>query len=226
MLRRGATPAVLRLYDPAEARRSFELEEGAALIVLDEGDPNLVEGVMRVVNEEADRADRLDDGLVGRWLAHRNELPPLEALARAGIVADTVEIAASWSALPTIYRDACDRLMAIEGTVAASAHQSHAYLDGACLYFTFAGRPSEAGRAKIEAYYRQAWDAVMAATVQAGGALSHHHGVGLNRARYLPDYLGGGSFVLAAVKAGLDPHGILNPGKLGLTSPFGPAPWP
>jgi alkyldihydroxyacetonephosphate synthase len=226
ILRRGATPAVLRMYDPAEAGRSFELHDGAALIVLDEGDPNLVDAVMKVVNEEATQAERLDDALVGHWLAHRNALPPLEALVRAGIVADTVEIAGSWSALPTIYRDALDRLTAIDGTIAASAHQSHAYADGACLYFTFAGRPSEPGRAGAETYYRQAWDAVMAATSGAGGALSHHHGIGINRARYLSDYLGGGSLVLATVKAGLDPRGILNPGKLGLPSPFGPAPWP
>jgi alkyldihydroxyacetonephosphate synthase len=58
-----------------------------------------------------------------------------------------------------------------------------------------------------------------------GGALSHHHGVGLNRGRFVAEALGAAVDVLATVKAALDPNGILNPGKLGLESPFGPAPW-
>jgi alkyldihydroxyacetonephosphate synthase len=60
----------------------------------------------------------------------------------------------------------------------------------------------------------------------AGGNLSHHHGVGLNRSRFTADALGTGHAVLSAVKSALDPHGILNPGKLGLASPFGTPPWP
>ena len=59
----------------------------------------------------------------------------------------------------------------------------------------------------------------------AGGALSHHHGVGLNRARFVREALGGGFDVLAAVKHALDPNGILNPSKLGLSSPFGDVAW-
>ena len=112
----------------------------------------------------------------------------------------------------------------MDGTLVASAHQSHAYTDGACLYFTFAGQPAAADR---EAYYRSAWDAATRAVLTRGGALSHHHGVGLNRARFVGEALGEGAAVLADLKAALDPHGILNPGKLGLASPFGPSPaWP
>jgi alkyldihydroxyacetonephosphate synthase len=66
----------------------------------------------------------------------------------------------------------------------------------------------------------------MAATTTAGGTLSHHHGIGLNRARFMANYLGGAFDVLRDLKFALDPHGVLNPGKLGLPSPFGPAPWP
>jgi alkyldihydroxyacetonephosphate synthase len=228
ILRRGATPAVLRLYDPAESARSLQVESGAALLVLDEGDPTLIDAVMAVVDDEAAGADAvvLDTAVVDHWLEHRNNLPPLESLVRGGIVADTVEIAASWAALPTIYRRAVDGLLAIPGTLAASAHESHAYTDGGCLYFTFAGRPEPGGREGAEAYYRAAWDAVTTATTQAGGALSHHHGIGLNRSRYLPGYLGEAFGVLASVKAALDPKGILNPGKLGLPSPFGEPGWP
>jgi alkyldihydroxyacetonephosphate synthase len=225
VLRRGATPAVLRLYDEVESKRSFEVD-GNVLIVLDEGDTGLIEAVMRVVADEAADAAEADEALVGRWLDHRNELPPLESLVRGGIVADTIEIAASWRALPGIYRDAIDGLRAIDATVAASAHQSHSYTDGACLYFTFAGRPDDGSVAAAETYYQAAWDAVMAATSAGGGTLSHHHGIGLNRGRYLPAHLGGAWDVLTAVKSALDPHQVLNPGKLGLPSPFGPAPWP
>jgi alkyldihydroxyacetonephosphate synthase len=59
-----------------------------------------------------------------------------------------------------------------------------------------------------------------------GGAISHHHGIGINRARFMPQALGAGLDVLVTIKNALDPRGILNPGKLGLPSPFGEIPWP
>ena len=41
-------------------------------------------------------------------------------------------------------------------------------------------------------YYRAVWDAGTRAVLADGGALSHHHGVGLNRARFVAEALGPG----------------------------------
>jgi alkyldihydroxyacetonephosphate synthase len=132
-----------------------------------------------------------------------------------------MEIAARWAALPGIYDATVAALLAVEGTIAASAHQSHSYLDGGCLYFTFAGRVDDAAGADKDAYYRALWDAGQRAVLDNGGALSHHHGVGLNRSRFVRDALGPAFDAFAAIKGALDPNGVLNPGKLGLPSPFG-----
>ena len=41
-----------------------------------------------------------------------------------------------------IYEAATAAIKAVPGALVASAHQSHSYSDGACLYFTFAGQPA------------------------------------------------------------------------------------
>ncbi|WP_334142533.1 FAD-linked oxidase C-terminal domain-containing protein, partial [Rhabdothermincola sp.] len=221
ILRRGATPAVLRLYDPVEGERNFGTGELAPLLVYDEGDGQLVDPTLEIVEEECETALALDAGLVDRWMAHRNDVSALEALISRGYVVDTMEVTGPWAALPRIYRDALAAIGSVEGTLVVSAHQSHSYPDGACLYFTFAGKPEPGDK---DRFYRAVWDAGTRAVLAAGGSLSHHHGVGVNRGRFMREALGGGFDVLAAVKHALDPNGILNPGKLGLPSPFGPDP--
>jgi alkyldihydroxyacetonephosphate synthase len=224
ILRRGATPAVLRLYDEVESQRSYGTDGTVAvLLVLDEAEAGLVDATMAIVAEECAAADRLDDGLVEQWLEHRNDVSALEALTQKGFVVDTMEIAAPWSRLPAIYREATAALMALPHARVASAHLSHSYGDGACLYFTFAATPPPD---EIDSTYVALWDAGTRAILAAGGNLSHHHGVGLSRARFVGDALGAGRDVLAAIKAALDPKGILNPGKLGLPAPAGTVPWP
>jgi alkyldihydroxyacetonephosphate synthase len=222
IMRRGATPAVLRLYDQTESARNFEQGQTNVLIVLDEADPVVLEATMAVVDEEC-QTDVLDVGLVERWLGHRNDVSALAPLWRGGVAVDTAEVSGSWAALPDLHREVIAALEGLPDTMVASVHQSHAYTDGACLYFTFAGRPADDGR---EQYYVAAWDAITHAVQQHKVAISHHHGIGLNRQRFLADALGQSFGVLQAVKESLDPTGILNPGKLGLASPFGPVPWP
>jgi alkyldihydroxyacetonephosphate synthase len=235
ILRRGATPAVLRLYDRTESGRNFERGDTCVLIVLDEADPHLLDATLAVVDKECRDADTLGEELVARWLAHRNDVSALAPLWRADVVVDTIEIAGRWSVLAGLADEVIAALAAIPGTLAASVHESHAYTDGACLYFTFAGRRPEGlgggqggGEDPLaweEAYYRRAWEAATAVVVGHGSALSHHHGIGLNRSRFMAGALGASFGVLESVKQALDPGGILNPGKLGLPSRFGEVPW-
>ncbi len=224
IIQRGATPAVLRLYDAAEADRTYQTGDRALLLALDEGDGALIDATFEVIAEECEieaGGHRSGEAHVDHWLAHRNEVAALEALTSKGYTVDTMEVSASWSALPGIYRATLDALLGVEGTIAASAHQSHSYPSGGCLYFTFAGQVDADRR---DAYYRELWDAGQRTVLAHGGALSHHHGVGLNRGRFVAEALGPAVDVLAATKAALDPHGILNPGKLGLPSPWAAPP--
>ncbi len=51
--------------------------------------------------------------------------------------------------------------------------------------------------------------------IQLGGTITGEHGVGLAKKKFLPRALGEGSLtLLRKVKKSLDPHGLLNPGKI------------
>jgi alkyldihydroxyacetonephosphate synthase len=92
------------------------------------------------------------------------------------------------------------------------AHLSHSYRDGGSIYYTFLA-PQEKG-AEVEQWQRVK-TAATEAIVRNGGALSHHHGIGADHRRWMPDYLGEqGARWLSAIKAAVDPGDILNPGKL------------
>src|SRR5207249_4793625 len=84
IVRRVATPAVLRLYDEAESERNLSVGDRCVVIVLDEGEGPIVDAVMHVMGEECSSADLLGDDLVDRWLSHRNDVSALEASGRRG----------------------------------------------------------------------------------------------------------------------------------------------
>jgi alkyldihydroxyacetonephosphate synthase len=185
--------------------------------VLDEGETHFVDVTFEVVDAECVEATPLDPSLVERWLTHRNDVSALAPLWERGLVVDTIEVAGPWAILDSLHQGVINALRAREGMVMVSVHQSHAYLDGACLYFTFVGQPVD----DPTAFYRGAWDAAMDEVLRAGGVISHHHGIGRNRARFVADALGDAFSILEGIKAQLDPFNIMNPGVLGL----GGTPW-
>ncbi|AGP42168.1 FAD-binding oxidoreductase [Sorangium cellulosum] len=144
------------------------------------------------------------------WLAHRYSVSYRQApVFMAGAFSDTMEVAAPWSRLDALYR-------AVRGAlgrhVFVMAHLSHAYPDGCSIYFTFAG--SAPTVAAAEAKYDAAWRAALDAAIDAGGTLSHHHGVGRSKAPRLGAELGLGADVVHALRGVFDPAGIMNPGNL------------
>jgi alkyldihydroxyacetonephosphate synthase len=134
-----------------------------------------------------------------------------------GALADVSETAASWSLLPTVYDNvtsaarASFRALGVPGYI--MCHLSHSDHSGACLYFTFALRPSGEGDPLAE--YDVVKSAIQQTFVDSGATLSHHHAVGTEHAAWLEqDISAPGVAMLRALFDGVDPGGHLNPGKI------------
>ena len=132
------------------------------------------------------------------------------------IMADVSETATTWDNLRTLHESGLgDVEQAIKDTGVdawVGCHLSHSYRTGASLYFTF-GCLQREGR-EIEQYLyvkKAAEDAFM----KNGGTLSHHHAVGTEHLPWVEEDLSPtGLKAVKALKAGLDPNDIMNPGKI------------
>lgn len=232
-IRAHATPAVFRLYDPIESQRSHGGDgTKCILIVLDDGDSEIVEATLAVVDRYSHEhgATAVTPERVDHWLEHRNNTNGLQALTEKGFVIDTMEVSAPWSKLLEVRDAVAAAVRDVAGFRSVSAHVSHSYLDGACVYFTLVAQPSsreinDETTSEHERLYIAMWNTAQRAALAAGGNLAHHHGVGLNRARFMREAMGEAFDVLVALKQALDPNDIFNPGKLGLPSRRGNPPW-
>ena len=134
----------------------------------------------------------------------------------AGLLVETLETAATWSTLPTVY-DAVRRALRESLTRGGRrplimSHVSHGYATGASLYVTvLADRDDDLPIQQWLSAKRAATDALLG----AGGTLTHHHAVGADHRPWMEREVGPlGVEVLRAVKERLDPQGICNPGVL------------
>jgi len=151
------------------------------------------------------------------WEHGRYQGPYLrDKLMEMGAMVETLETSHTWSRFGELHEAvgaAIRNALAAQGTPGlVFCHLSHAYADGASLYFTFISR-SRRG-AEIE-QWAEVKRAACEAIVDHGGTITHHHAVGRDHAPYMEAEVGStGLNALQAVKEELDPEDIMNPGKL------------
>lgn len=151
------------------------------------------------------------------WRKARFHAPYLrDWLLDHAVAVDTFETAFSWSRVEDGHRAVIQAMESAAqrqaGGGVAMAHLSHSYRDGACLYFTLIYPTAVGG--ELEQWRAIKCD-VTQTIVDAGGTLSHHHGVGRDHAAWLSTEKGAtGAAVLSAVKDELDPTGVMSPGVL------------
>ncbi|MGH2731821.1 MAG: FAD-binding oxidoreductase, partial [Actinomycetota bacterium] len=216
-------PEVTRLYDETDALVAFGslgLSGPVAILRFVGGHRSVAQEVESAREILASCGARSIGAQAGEhWWEHRFDGPGAyrSILEGKGVlgpfgVVDTMEVAAFWRGLGSLYEEVREALGA--HCDAVLAHSSHLYRSGANLYFTLGFSP--ASEEEAERRYLAAWEAGMRATLAAGATISHHHGVGLLKSAWMPEEAGSGMEVLRRLKAGLDPAGIMNPGKLGL----------
>ncbi|ORW12312.1 flavoprotein [Mycolicibacter longobardus] len=223
----GTGPTVIRLSDEAETGVNLASTEqigeqqitgGCLAITLFEGTAEHTESRHAETRAVlvAHGGTSLGEEPARAWEHGRFSAPYLrDSLLAAGALCETLETAIEWSGVPALkaaVTEALTTALADSGTPAlVMCHISHVYPTGASLYFTVVagqrGNPIEQWRAAKTA----AGDAIM----RTGGTITHHHAVGADHRPWMREEVGElGVQVLRAVKAALDPAGILNPGKL------------
>ncbi len=199
------------------------LNVGCMLIIGCEGEPATAMMEEQLVRDEIIRIGGRDLGPEPgeHWLRHRYDVSfKWPRVFSAGAMADTMEFAATWDRLPSLYQKV---RAAILPHALIMAHFSHAYPDGCSIYFTFMTRASGRGaspeyaEARVrddQRRYDEIWQAGIAAALSAGATIGHHHGVGRLRAPFLVDEQGEGLSALRALCRHFDPQGLCNPGRL------------
>ena len=169
----------------------YHTGDRALLLVLDKGDGAVVDATMELVAEVCrDGAPRGRRAHVEHWLEQRNDVAALEALITRGYVVDTMEVVGRWRDLPADLRGhhrgaqqrpGHDRRVGppvpqLPRRAAASTSPSPPGR---------ARRPRRATTARCGTPDRERCSAPAA-------RCRHHHGVGLNRSRFVAEALGPG----------------------------------
>jgi alkyldihydroxyacetonephosphate synthase len=227
-------PSVFRLSDPEEtdtAMRVYHIHDSPAdsllravgyqpmqrclLLGFADGDPDFTWLVKSKITQTCRQHGAFvlsPFGVTKKWEKSRFTDPYMrEDLMDYGILIDTLECGVTWDQLPRVHAQVREVVKKRPRTVCMT-HISHAYPQGANLYFIFVMRYHS-----INDYLSLQYS-VLDAIQKSGASMSHHHGIGKQTAPWLEGHIGQACMdVLRTLKTHFDPENIMNPGgTLGL----------
>ncbi len=223
-------PAVIRLYDETETKKVVKRVlgidvEGAYLVVG-------FDGYETPVQFGLERAHAVCMGLGARdlgedpgrhWWEHQLDFyypPHTLDLPQAFGTMDTV---ATFDRIEGVYNAMKQAVQTISPDISFIAHFSHWYDWGCMMYDRFILDDPPADAAEAIRLYNRIWQAGVQAALGAGGMINEHHGIGLKLAPFMAQQYGPAFDIMTGLKKMLDPHNIMNPGKLGF--PFAGRPF-
>jgi alkyldihydroxyacetonephosphate synthase len=214
-------PANCRLIDALEAAQYGVGDGTQALLTLgfesaDHPVDAWLERALQICREHGGRYDEAGGGdrALRSWREAFFRMPYLrDLLVRLGIFTDTFESAVTWERFPAFHASVTGAVEAALGAPCrVTCRLTHVYPDGPAPYFTVL---APARRGEEVAQWHEMKAAAGWAILEAGGTITHHHGVGRDHRPWYdaqrPDAF---AAALRAAKAALDPAGLLNPGVL------------
>jgi alkyldihydroxyacetonephosphate synthase len=221
-LQLGHRPSVIRMYDEEATRLTFapvvgEDLSGVYTVLAFEGEEEAAELEERrtlAIATEAG-AEVLDPALGQRWWDRRYDFyhPPHQPELPA--IWGTLDVVATYARVQGVY----DALAAAvrepyrDAGLQLRMHFSHWYLWGTMIYGRFVVPD---GGPDALALHDRIWEDGMTAALDAGAVINDHHGVGIKLGPYMQRQHGVALDSIRRIKTALDPHDVMNPGKLGL----------
>jgi len=236
----GLYPTNCRLLGPREAALNGVAFDGSTVVVVgfessDHPVGPWVDRALEIVAEHGGSCplgprvveDRPEDAATsgsvapgdaaGSWRDAFFQAPYLrDRMLSLGVMADTFETAVTWDRFGAMHADLVRRVRGVMkrecGAGRLTVRFTHVYPDGPAPYYTFIA-PVQPGReiASWEAIKHEASEVL----AEHGATITHHHAVGrTHRPWYRRQRPAPFGDVLRAIKAQVDPLGMLNPGVL------------